>query len=400
MYQGLIPIPEIQIPEISIPKISFLHFGQNTDEVFVPALEESIAEAAKGASDALSSDNGSSSSAAEAVPVLTGWQTDEGGRYYIGEDGERASGWLTDEDSRTYLLDENGYPKTGWQEPDIGNVYLDEDGVLTKGLKEIDGNWYYFGYDGVNLTGWQDVGVNTYYFSKDTGAALTGWQEINGEDCFFDETGVYDPTKKKAVQTDGPVVALTFDDGPGEYTDDILDLLEQYNVKATFFMIGSQIYDYPSAVVREHDIGMEQGNHSWDHKTLTHLTDEQIYDEVYSTVAVLEELTGDGPTLFRPPGGGYNDSVLANSCGLPAILWSIDTLDWSTKDAQATYNSVMNNVKDGDIILMHEIYSASYEAAKMLIPALLEEGYSLVTVSELAEIKGVTLESGHVYGSF
>jgi peptidoglycan/xylan/chitin deacetylase (PgdA/CDA1 family) len=163
-------------------------------------------------------------------------------------------------------------------------------------------------------------------------------------------------------------------------------------------MIGSQVSDFASAVKREHDMGMEQGNHSWDHKTLTHLTADQIASEISRTNDAIRSVTGSNPTLFRPPGGGYNDLVIANSFGMPMIMWSIDTLDWSHKNAQITYDTVMNSVQDGDIILMHEIYEQSYIAAQMLIPALLERGYRLVTVSELASARGYTLRSGISYG--
>ena len=330
-------------------------------------------------------------------PLITGWQSSSAGRYYIEENGDKATGWFTDTDGNVYLFGEDGYALTGWQEPDIGRGYFSEDGVLTTGFATIDGEFYCFGYDGVNLTGWQDDGDKTYYFSPETGAAVTGWQEINGEDCYFNEDGTYDPSVKKETD-DGPAVAFTFDDGPGEFTNRLLDILDRYDADATFFMIGEQVNDFAAAVQREHDMGMEQGNHSWDHRTLTHLSAEDVSQEVSSTNDVIRAVTGENPTLFRPPGGGYNDTVIANSFGMPMIMWSIDTLDWSTKNADQTYNTVMDQVQDGDIILMHEIYSESVDAAERLIPALQERGFKLVTVSELARRKGVTLTSGYSYG--
>ena len=147
-------------------------------------------------------------------------------------------------------------------------------------------------------------------------------------------------------------------------------------------------------------MGMEQGNHSWDHTTLTHLSGEDIEEQFRRTNDLLESITGGEIELFRAPGGGLNDDVYANSLGMKSILWSIDTLDWETKDAQQTYDSVINNVRDGDIILMHEIYESSLEAARMIIPKLQEMGYRLVTVSELAAAKGVEMETGESYGCF
>ena len=288
-----------------------------------------------------------------------------------------------------------------WETTEAGTFYYYADGSMATGLLEIDGALYYFGYDGVMLDGWQEDDGNKYYFSPEDGKAVKGEVEIDGKKYWFDENGINDPSKTvdPALAT-GAMVALTFDDGPGYYTNDILDLLEQYNAKATFFMIGQEVENYPSAVLREHEMGMEQGNHSWDHKTLTHLSPEDIEWEFQKTNDLITSITGDEIELFRAPGGGLNDDVYNNSLGMKSILWSIDTLDWETKNAQQTYDTVINNVQDGDIILMHEIYEASYNAAKMIIPKLQEMGYQLVTVSELAAAKGVTLENGISYTDF
>ena len=288
-----------------------------------------------------------------------------------------------------------------WESSEAGTFYYYPDGSMATGLVDIDGARYYFGFDGVMLTGWQEDDGNLYYFSPEDGKAVTGEVEIDGKKYWFDEDGVNDPSKTVSTAPEGgAMVALTFDDGPGYYTNDLLDLLEQYNAKATFFMIGQEVENYPSAVLREHEMGMEQGNHSWDHKTLTHLSPEDIEWEFRKTNDTISSITGDSIELFRAPGGGLNDDVYANSLGMKSILWSIDTLDWETKNAQQTYDTVINNVQDGDIILMHEIYEASLNAAKMIIPKLQEMGYQLVTVSELAAAKGVSMETGVSYAEF
>ena len=294
----------------------------------------------------------------------------------------------------TYYLGDDGARKTGLLTVDGSTYYMNSDAVMQTGLITVDGAMHYFDSKGVMQTGWVESGDARYYFDGD-GNAVSGWKNLDNKWCWFDGNGKYDPGRK---YDSAPMVALTFDDGPGEYTNQILDLLGKYNVKATFFMIGNQVSDFSSAVKREHDMGMEQGNHSWDHKTLTHLTAEQISSEISRTNDVIRSVTGSNPTLFRPPGGGYNDLVIANSFGMPMIMWSIDTLDWSHKNAQTTYDTVMNSVQDGDVILMHEIYEQSYIAAQMLIPALLERGFRLVTVSELAAQRGHTLRSGISYG--
>ena len=345
--------------------------------------------------------------------MQTGWVLLDDKRYHLGEDGKLESGWIKDGDL-TYYADDSGEIQTGWLVLDDKTYYLGDDGARKTGLLTVDGSTYYMNGDavmqtglvavngimhyfdskGVMQTGWIESGDARYYFDGD-GNAVSGWKNLDSKWCWFDGNGKYDPNRK---YDSAPMVALTFDDGPGEYTNQILDLLGKYNVKATFFMIGNQVSDFSSAVKREHDMGMEQGNHSWDHKTLTHLTAEQISSEISRTNDVIRSVTGQAPTLFRPPGGGYNDLVIANSFGMPMIMWSIDTLDWSHKNAQTTYDTVMNSVQDGDIILMHEIYEQSYIAAQMLIPALLERGFRLVTVSELAAQRGHTLRSGISYG--
>lgn len=345
--------------------------------------------------------------------MQTGWLEENGKRYYLGEDGVLKTSWVHDGDL-IYYADKNGVIQTGWLSWNNKTYYLGDDGARKSGLITIDGKTYfmnsnaimqtglvdadgvtrYFDSDGVMQTGWIHLSEGDYYFAEN-GCAMNGWKNIDGTWYWFDSNGKYDSSKE---YDSAPMVALTFDDGPGVYTDQILDLLKQYHAKATFFMIGEQVSEFASAVRREHELGMEQGNHSWDHKTLTHLTPEQIAAEISRTSDVIRSVTGANPTLFRPPGGGYNNSVMANSQNLPMILWSIDTLDWSHKNAQTSYDIVMSSVKDGDIILMHEIYEQSYAAAQMLIPALQAQGFRLVTVSELAHARGYKLTSGVSYG--
>lgn len=298
-----------------------------------------------------------SSDAENAEPMATGWQKDANGIYNLNDSGVRRTGFFTDTDGSTYYFDGNGYLIHGWLTLENATYYFDSDGRMATGQKTID--------------------KKNYYFS---------------------DRGVMDPSKTTVVAD--KMICLTFDDGPGAYTDKILDLLTQYNAKATFFMIGEQVSDHAAAVKREHELGMEQGNHTWDHTTLTHLSADEIRTEFSKTNDIIEQVTGQKPTLYRPPGGGYNDEVFDNDFDMPCILWSIDTLDWKTKDADNTYKTVMENAADGAIILMHEIYEPSYEAAKRIIPDLEKQGYQFVTISEMAAAKGDKLRPNHPYGSF
>ncbi|MCI1723159.1 MAG: polysaccharide deacetylase family protein [Lachnospiraceae bacterium] len=347
--------------------------------------------------------------------LQTGW-IDDGGHFYLNADGTKATGWLTI-DSTVYYLGDDGRMQTGWIDTADGHYYLNSDGVRLSGLQTIDGSVYYLGDDGKMTTGWVTIDSmkyyfdengtrhtgwlepgdgNRYYFNQD-GMMRVGWISIDGTSCYFTSDGVYDPNAQLTTVPSGPMVALTFDDGPGIYTDRLLDILQKNNAKATFFMIGEQVGSFPSQIQREKALGMQIGNHTWDHKTLTHLDAASIQNEFLSVNNALKGIIGDGASLLRPPGGGYNDLVKANSLGYPLITWSIDTLDWKTKNAQTTYDTILSQVKDGDIILMHEIYSPSVDAAEKVIPELIKRGYQLVTVSEMAQAKGVSLEPGTVY---
>ena len=261
----------------------------------------------------------------------------------------------------------------GWQQDDKGWWYRDTDGTFFKeGWKEIDGSKYYF---------------------DENGYMKTGWLELDGEDYFFDDSGKYDETKKR------PMVALTFDDGPGEYTEELLDCLTKNNAKATFFMLGSNAAAFPDVVKDLKDAGMELGNHTYDHLDLTSLDSESVSSQISRTNDAISNAAGVPATVMRPPGGAYNESVQA-AIGMPLIMWSIDTKDWLTKSEDQTYQVTVDNVKDGSVVLMHDIHQWSVKAAIRAIPELVEQGYKLVTVSELAEAKGVKLENGAAHYFF
>ena len=140
-------------------------------------------------------------------------------------------------------------------------------------------------------------------------------------------------------------------------------------------------------------------SHTYDHTQLTKLGKDALNKQFEDTDNEIKNIVGEGAVTVRPPYGSYNDTVkeVAKSYDQPIILWSIDTLDWKTKNVDSTYNEVMNNVSDGAIILFHDIYEQSVDAAIKLIPALQEKGYQLVTVSEMGEAKIGGLEPGQVY---
>lgn len=204
-----------------------------------------------------------------------------------------------------------------------------------------------------------------------------------------------------AVDPSKPMIALTFDDGPSGATSRILDALEANGGRATFFMVGNRMRSYPSVINRMVALGCEPASHTWDHSYLTKLSEGQILSNLNQVDDTLQSIAGVRTVIVRPPGGFINDASKAALAkrGTPAVLWSIDTLDWKTKNAQKTIDTVLSNVKDGDIILMHDLYETSADAAVVLIPELKNRGYQLVTVSELASYRG-GMQPGHTYSRF
>ena len=261
------------------------------------------------------------------------------------------------------------------------------------GWHQDENGWWYQNRDGSYYQdGWQEVNGSTYYFNSN-GYILTGWQTIDDKDCYFDEDGKYDETKQR------PMIALTFDDGPGEYTEELINCLVENNAKATFFMLGQNVEAYPEIAKELSDAGMELGNHSYSHPDLVTIGAEAAAQQVSNTDAALKAATGFEATVMRPPGGSFNDSVKA-AINHPLIIWSIDTRDWATKSEDQTYQVVMDNAQDGSVVLMHDIHEWSVKAAIRMIPDLIAKGFKLVTVSELAEAKGETLQNGAAYYYF
>lgn len=300
--------------------------------------------------------------------------TYQGKTYYFDEKSEKVTGWQEINGSK-YYFSKKGVMKTGWMEKGQDKYYFDETGIMHSGWMRLDDEKYYFDQDGIMVTGKLEIGSREYVFAED------GKLESSESDV--------DPEK--------PMIALTFDDGPGARTDELLDALEKYDARATFFMLGDKVEKYGDTVRRMMEIGCELGNHSYSHADLTKLEPENVKMQIEVTSDQVAKVAGQRTSVMRPPYGAINETVREN-VGMPMILWSIDTLDWKTRNVQATIDTVMENVQDGDIILMHDIHTQSIDAAIQLIPMLQEEGYQLVTVSEMADAREITLENGEKYG--
>ena len=251
--------------------------------------------------------------------------------------------------------------------------------------------------DGTYASGWTNMGEDTYFFDEN-GERITGEQEISGNTYYFKKDGRFDE-EKNSVNPNRPMIALTFDDGPGLGTVRLLEALQMYGARATFFMLGPRVNTYPDAVHKMVETGSELGNHTTNHLKLTDYAAEGIAMEINYTRDLINSVVGQAPTMVRPPYGAANE-VVQSVAEAPLVFWSIDTLDWELKDAGLIRDYVLNNVKDGDIVLMHDIYEATVQAAIELIPLLQERGYQIVTVSEMARARGITLENGAKYYNF
>lgn len=207
----------------------------------------------------------------------------------------------------------------------------------------------------------------------------------------------YDVIINRKINNGKKLIALTFDDGPNYNTSKIIDVLNKYDIKATFFVLGNRAINNKDILRKMVDSGMEIGNHTYNHLLLTKYDEDKIRSEIEDTSDVIYSATNKRPNLLRPSYGSVNNKI-KKVANMPIIIWDIDTLDWKYHNSKRITSRVVNKVRDGDIILMHDIYSASLNALGNIIPILKNNGYEFVTIDELFYYKGISLENGKVYG--
>lgn len=273
---------------------------------------------------------------------------------------------------------------------------------------------------GVTVTWKKNTAPTSYYIYRKAGSGK--WKKagevLSGKNTFTDkkaaygkictyklravkkgETSLYsEALSLRALDPKKPAIALTWDDGPyTPVTNKILDCLEKYNGRGTFFVVGSRVETYKDCIKREAALGCEIGCHTYSHANLTRLSSAEIKKEINSSVKAIEKYSGGQKVrLVRTPGGAVNDKVKA-AVKYPLINWSVDTLDWQHRTTSKTVANIKQNAKDGSIVLMHDLYYATGDAAVEIIPWLTSKGYQLVTVSELFDLKGVNAQKGSLY---
>lgn len=244
-----------------------------------------------------------------------------------------------------------------------------------------------------------DDGEMTVFFDEDTVLDASEGVVAIAIPKVYLGTSLRSKVIERYVDPDKPMVAITYDDGPGGKSEQrIIRCLRKYGAVATFFYVGNRVAYDEETVKMAYDAGCEIGNHTWGHPDLTGLSNKEIKSTLNKTSKAIAKVIGVKPELFRPPYGSYNDRVL-KAADMPAILWTVDTMDWSSRDAKAVFKVVKKTKNlDGKIILMHSIYGSTAKATEKIVPYLQKKGYQMVTVSELIKYKtGDAPKAGETY---
>ena len=206
--------------------------------------------------------------------------------------------------------------------------------------------------------------------------------------------------KKNYIDPDRPMIALTYDDGPYRKVDAILyEAFSRYGARATFYSVGNrmsreELYNIQEGI----ELGMEFGSHTEEHVSLSKQDVDEARWAIMETVEYVRDKLHYEMKTYRPPYGNRNYELEA-IIGMPAVLWTVDSKDWSNRDEDITYERVMNNVRDGDIVLLHSLYMSTARASERLVPDLIDEGYQLVTVTELLRYKGYSVNRTNAIGN-
>ena len=198
------------------------------------------------------------------------------------------------------------------------------------------------------------------------------------------------PTPLPKIDPNKKMIAFTLDDGPHKTnTLRVVEMFEKYNGRATFFQLGKNVQAYPDIVKTVYEHGFEIANHSWDHPDLRKLDTNAVNKQIVDTQNAIFSITGDEPSLIRPPFGAYNDNVktVVKNNGMQIALWTVDTLDWKLKDANKIKDAIVNNAYDGAVVLIHDIHNFTVDGLEMALAELANKGYQFVTLSTLGEYK-------------
>lgn len=203
----------------------------------------------------------------------------------------------------------------------------------------------------------------------------------------------------RRVDPDRPMIALTFDDGPGPGTRRILSALEAVDGRATFCMVGDRVNDYARTARMVAEQGSEIATHTLTHPNLAKLSAAEVRAELEESIAAIEQVTGVRPGVLRPPYGSTSPVVqqICREMGVVIANWNVDTEDWRVRDAETILNHVLDNARDGAIVLCHDLYPETAAAMERAVEELAAQGYQLVSVSELLEARAGGGSAGKIY---
>ena len=201
---------------------------------------------------------------------------------------------------------------------------------------------------------------------------------------------------RKDLDPEKPMVALTFDDGPYDrVTNRIVKVLAKHDSRATFFVVGNRVERYADTMKNAYNKGNQIATHTFDHGDLSKMKKKQIRRELKRAFRVMKKINEENPTMLRPPYGNVNDKM-RQTIRIPMIYWNVDTEDWASRNKDKIL-SRCKSIKDGDIVLMHDLYPSTAAAVEKLVPKLRKKGFQLVTVEELFYYKGIDAKGGKVY---
>ena len=211
---------------------------------------------------------------------------------------------------------------------------------------------------------------------------------------------IVNKTRDISEFTNKKLLAFTFDDGPSlNNTNYLLDNLDKFNARVTFFVLGSRVNQYKDTLTRAYNMGNQIGSHTYNHINLTKIDDYTLMKEIRDTNTNIKNIIGVEPSIIRPPYGSVNNHVKEVS-NMYTILWNIDTNDWKYKDKNRICDEIVQNAKDGSIVLLHDLYKTSVEGALLAMEKLYNEGYAFVTIDEMVKIKEIKLEKDKTYFKF
>lgn len=246
-----------------------------------------------------------------------------------------------------------------------------------------------------SLTHNQNLGIDTT--SRED--KIINEEDNSKENEILDENNDIDDKEKDNIKEKKPLkyVALTFDDGPSSFTEEIIDLLQKYDYNATFFVLGNKLnLNYKDILKKSIKNGNEIGVHGYSHRSFTKMRQATMEEEITKTKKYIKNLTGYESTLVRPPYGNITKTIKNYNLG-PYILWNNDTLDWKLRDANKISSRLINSIEDKSIILMHDTYLTTFKALEIILPYLKENNYVVTTVSKIYELNGITLENNKSY---